>query len=203
MIDHEFGDYAQIPLIRRINKCAKIIERAEVLVDVEIIGDVVPVVAERRGIEWQQPDGGDAELLEIIQLFNQTTEVAHPVAVAVAEGLDVQLVDDRVLVPERIDSCFVPIYRHAANLCRTNRTVQLKGFWKTSEFLLLASFSILLAPGSWLPNKQNLPDRARRRPHQLKSNLLNSTAEMFNAALPTRPGWRRIASCPLDRSRCR
>ena len=45
--------------MRCIKKCAKIIERAEVRVDVEIIGDVVPVVAERRRIERQKPDGGD------------------------------------------------------------------------------------------------------------------------------------------------
>ena len=99
VIDHEFGDDAQIPLMRRIKKRAKIIERAEVRVDVEIIGDVVPVVAKRRRIKRQEPDGGNAELLEIIQPLDQAAEVAHPVAVAVAEGLDVQLVDDRVLVP--------------------------------------------------------------------------------------------------------
>ena len=99
VIDHEFGDDAQIPLMRRIKKCAKIIERAEVRIDVEIIRDVVPVVAERRRIKRQKPDGGNAELLQIIQLLDQAAEVAHPVAVAVAEGLDVQLVDDRVLVP--------------------------------------------------------------------------------------------------------
>src|SRR4029434_4865344 len=96
----------QISRMRRIKKRAEIIECAEVWINVEIVGDVIAVVTERRWIERKEPDGGNAEFLEIIQLFDQATEITHPVAVAVAEGLDVQLVDDRVLVPQRIDHVF-------------------------------------------------------------------------------------------------
>ena len=49
MIDHQFGDYPQIALMRRIKNASEIIERAEVGIDVEIIGDVVAVVTERDG----------------------------------------------------------------------------------------------------------------------------------------------------------
>src|SRR6266436_2340351 len=104
MIDHQFRDHTQIALMRRIKKCAEISERAEVWVDVEIIGDVVAIVAQRRRIKRQEPNGCYAELLQIIELLDQATEIAHSIAVTVAERLDVQLVDDRVLVPKRIDS---------------------------------------------------------------------------------------------------
>src|SRR5437870_9148527 len=43
---------------------SKIIECPEAWIDVEIIGDVVAVVAQRGRIEWQQPDGGDSQLLD-------------------------------------------------------------------------------------------------------------------------------------------
>ena len=76
--------------MRRVKKRPEIIERAEIWIDVEIIGDVVSVIAQRRRIKRQQPDGGDAELLEIIQLLDQSAKVAHPVAVAVVKSLDVQ-----------------------------------------------------------------------------------------------------------------
>ena len=115
MIDHQFRDDAQIALVRRIKKCAEISERAEVWIDVEIISNVVTVITLRRGIKRQEPDSRDAEFLEIIELFDQATEVAHPIAVAIAKSLDVQFVDDRVLVPERIDRCVIGSLCHVIN----------------------------------------------------------------------------------------
>ena len=44
----------------------------------------------------------DAEVLQVVELLRQAAEVADAVAVAVVEGADVDLVDDRVLVPERV-----------------------------------------------------------------------------------------------------
>ena len=67
-----------------------------------VVGDVVAVVAQRRGVEGQQPDRVDAERLHVVELLGQAAEVADAVAVGVGEGLDVQLVDDGVLVPERV-----------------------------------------------------------------------------------------------------
>ena len=53
----------------------------------------------------------DAELLDVVELLDQAAKVADAVVVAVEERLDVQLVDDGVLVPERIvaarDGCGV------------------------------------------------------------------------------------------------
>ena len=44
----------------------------------------------------------DAEVLDVVELGRHALEVAHAVVVGIEERLDVQLVDDRVLVPERI-----------------------------------------------------------------------------------------------------
>ena len=54
---------------------------------------------QRRRIERQQPDRVDAEVLDVVELLRQPAEVADAVVVGVEERLDVQLVDDRVLVP--------------------------------------------------------------------------------------------------------
>ena len=115
MIDHQFGNDAQIARMRGVQERAEIIERAEIRIDVAIIGDVVAVIALGRRIERQQPDGGDPQLLKIVQLSHQTAEVTHPIAVAVAKSLDVQLVDDGVLVPKRIDRCIIRLLCHAIN----------------------------------------------------------------------------------------
>ena len=77
-------------------------EIAERRVDVVEVGDVVPAVALRRRVERQQPERGDAELLEVVELRDQPGEVAPAVVGAVEEGAHVELVDDRVHVPVRV-----------------------------------------------------------------------------------------------------
>ena len=83
-------------------KRLEILHGAEVGIDRAVVGDVVAVVAAGRGIERQQPERGDAELLQIVELFGQSGKIADAVIVAVGEGLDVQLIDDGVLVPELV-----------------------------------------------------------------------------------------------------
>ena len=73
--------------------------RAEAGVDRGVVGHVVAVVAVRGGVEGHQPEAGDAEAGEVVEPLGQAQEVADAVAVAVGEGLDVEAVDDRVLVP--------------------------------------------------------------------------------------------------------
>src|SRR6266550_2679074 len=102
MINDQLCDDAQPALMRGVEERAKIVECSIVWINVVIIGDVVAVVAQRRWIKGQEPDGGNAELLEIIELLDQAAKIADAVAIAVMEGLDVQLVNDRVFVPKRI-----------------------------------------------------------------------------------------------------
>ena len=58
---------------------------AVVGLDREEVGDVVAAVAQRRGVERQQPDAVDAEPLQVVELLDQPAEVARAVAVAVEE----------------------------------------------------------------------------------------------------------------------
>ena len=110
--------------MRRVKECAEIIERAEIWIDVEIIGDVVSVVPQRRWIKRQEPDGINAEFLKIIQFLDHSAKVAHAVAVAVAKRFDMHFVDDCIFVPQRIHARLSLPLRHAFNLCRTKRSTQ-------------------------------------------------------------------------------
>ena len=83
-------------------KARKSAMRAVGRIDAAVVGDVVAVVAQRRGIERQEPQGGDAELVQIVELLTSGPENRRCRRRCVEEGLDVQLIDDRVLVPERI-----------------------------------------------------------------------------------------------------
>jgi hypothetical protein len=122
VIDDQLRDHTQPALMRRGKEGAEVIERSVVRVDVEIIRDVVAVIAQGRRIKREQPDRGHAQFLEIIEFLDQPAEIADAVAVAVVKRLYMQFVNDRVFVPERITS--EDIIRHAANLCRRKRRAQ-------------------------------------------------------------------------------
>src|SRR6185437_14407803 len=77
--------------------------------DAVIVGDVVAVVAMRRGLERHEPDGRDAEAMEIVQASCQAAEVADAIAVGVHVGADRQAIDDGVLVPEIADHALRPV----------------------------------------------------------------------------------------------
>ncbi len=99
VVDDELGDHPQAPPVRLGDEGAQIPHLPVGRVDRPVVGDIVAVIAQRRGIEGQQPERRDAELLDVVQALHQPGEVADAVIVAVLERLDVKLVDDRVLVP--------------------------------------------------------------------------------------------------------
>ena len=94
-------------MTRRPRSCASRRKRAKsrmrpvVRVDRPVVGDVVAVVAQRRGVERQQPEGRDAQVVQVVELRDEAPEVADAVVVAVAERPHVELVDDGVAVPVR------------------------------------------------------------------------------------------------------
>ena len=114
VVDDELGDDAQAALMGLAHEDAEIRHRAVARIDVAVIGDVVAVVAQRRGIERQQPDRRDAQLLQIVELPGQAGEIADAVVIGVEERLDVQLVDDRVLVPIALDFRICDVSRRSA-----------------------------------------------------------------------------------------
>jgi len=85
-----------------VHEAAEVLHRAEGGVDVAVVGNVVAVVAAGAGVERQQPQRVDAEVAQIIELAGQSGEIADAVVIAVGEGLDVKLIDNRVHEPEAV-----------------------------------------------------------------------------------------------------
>ena len=108
VVQHELRDHAQAAVVGGAQERAEVAQRPVGRVHGAVVRRVVPVVSQRRGIERQQPDRGDAEVGDVVEARQQAAEVADAVAVRVLEGADVHLVDERVLVPvglaaERVD----------------------------------------------------------------------------------------------------
>ena len=65
-------------LVRRVEEAPEVVQRAVARVDADVVGDVVAVVAQRRGEERQQPEAGDAEVLEVVELLRQARKSPMP-----------------------------------------------------------------------------------------------------------------------------
>jgi len=102
VVDDQLGDDPDPAIVRLGDETPHVVERPVCGVNPGVVGDVVAVVAQRRGKEGQEPQRGDAEILQVVELARQALEIADAVIRAVEERLDVELIDDGVFVPERI-----------------------------------------------------------------------------------------------------
>ena len=85
VIDDQFGDHFESEPVRLMQQGAKIIQRAELRMHVLVIGNVVAVVLERRGVEGHQPKGVDTQVPDVFELRGQTLEIADAIVVGVEE----------------------------------------------------------------------------------------------------------------------
>ena len=102
VVDHQFSDHAQPALVGLGNKALGVGHRPVVAVHAAVFGNVVAVITPGRWVERQQPDGVHAEVGNVVELGDQPGKVTNAVVVGVEIGFDVNLVDYRVFVPERV-----------------------------------------------------------------------------------------------------
>ena len=74
VIHHQLDHHLQVAVVSAVQEGAEIVDGAVHRMDIQIVGDVVAVVLERRGKEGQQPEAGDAQILKIIHFLNQARE---------------------------------------------------------------------------------------------------------------------------------
>jgi hypothetical protein len=102
VVQYQLRDHANAPVVSLPQEYPEVSQSPVVRVDSAVVGDVVAIVLERRGIEGEDPERRDTQVLKVVQLLCQAAEVPYPIRVAVIERPGVKLVDDGVLVPERI-----------------------------------------------------------------------------------------------------
>ncbi len=100
VVDDEVDDDADAAITGGAQQLDEIAMRAQPRIDPVEVGDVVAVVAVGARVERHEPQARHAEVGEIVDALREAGEVAHPVAVAVEERLDVEAVDDRGLPPQ-------------------------------------------------------------------------------------------------------
>src|SRR6185295_12410885 len=90
VVDDQLDQDLEVARVRGVEKLAEVLEGAVARVHAGIVCDVVAVVTKRRRKEREQPEAGDAQLVKVVELFDQAAEVADAVPVSVIEAADVQ-----------------------------------------------------------------------------------------------------------------
>ncbi len=102
VIDHELDHDLHVSVVSGIEEGFEVFNRPITGIDGHVVGNVVAIIPERGREEWQQPQAGHAEVLQIVELLHQPWKVTDAIVVAVHERPDVQFINDRVLIPEGI-----------------------------------------------------------------------------------------------------
>ncbi len=68
MIDYKLGNDANSTGVRLSNEVTKVRERAVIGMNIAVFANIVAIIQQGRGIEWQQPNGIYAKLGDVIEL---------------------------------------------------------------------------------------------------------------------------------------
>ena len=82
-----------------IQKHLEVVHGAQIGVNGHVVGHIVAVVAQRAGVEGQQPQAVHAQILQVVQFPGQARKIALAVAVAVCKGTHRQFIEDGAFVP--------------------------------------------------------------------------------------------------------
>lgn len=89
MVHHQIGHHAKATRMSRIQERLEILQRTEIGMDAAIIGHVIPVILQGRGVHRLHPDAIDAQRLDMIQFGDGSPKIAVAVAIGIATRANV------------------------------------------------------------------------------------------------------------------
>jgi len=89
VVDHQLGDDLEVAGVGRMDEGAEVSQGAVIGMDVLIVGNIVAIIAQGRGIKGHEPQRVHPQFLEIVQPLDQTPEITDAILAAVAKRLDV------------------------------------------------------------------------------------------------------------------
>ena len=117
VIDDEINEHAHPALLTAMRKLDKVAEGAVARINPIVVRYVIAIILTGGWLEGHEPNGSDADTLQIVQATHQSLEVTDAVSVSIHIGCDRKAIDDGVLVPEIVD--------HSSNLS-TQRLIGAK-----------------------------------------------------------------------------
>ena len=68
VIDDQLNHHLQAAVMRLDEELPEVLHGAVVRVDAHVVGNIVAVVAQRRGEERKKPEASDTQVLQVVQL---------------------------------------------------------------------------------------------------------------------------------------
>ncbi len=102
VIKDQFGDDTNAAAVGGAQQLFKVTQSVVDRVDGVVVGDIITVVPLWRGVEREEPERRDPELLQVIEFTDQAAKIADAIGIGIGKSLDMQLVDHCIPVPEGI-----------------------------------------------------------------------------------------------------
>ena len=99
VVDDQIHDDVHIPLFRLVQQLVKLLHGAELPGNAVIVGDVIALIGKGRGIDGRQPENVNAQAFQIIQLGQNSCQIADAVTVGVEKALGINLIGNLVVPP--------------------------------------------------------------------------------------------------------
>ena len=99
VVGHEIDQHPQAVVVGAGNERVRLLESAEVRMDIAIVADVVPTVGQRGRIPRADPERIDAELGEVGQSVDDAEDVSGAIVIVVGERPRIDLVNDGAAPP--------------------------------------------------------------------------------------------------------
>lgn len=99
MVNDQIHDELHPAGMDPLEQAVKVLHGAELLHDCPVIADIIAVIVVRRIIDRRAPDGIDAQVFEVVELFINTVQVADPIAVGIFKGARIDLIEHGLLPP--------------------------------------------------------------------------------------------------------
>jgi len=102
VIDDQIHDEFDVPVVEFLDQALPVSHIPELVHDRAVVGDVVAVIGVRRLVDRAQPHDVDAQFVEIVDLLDDSGDVADPVPIRIVETARVDLVGNGFLPPGAI-----------------------------------------------------------------------------------------------------
>ena len=103
VVERKVDNNAHIAFVRFRHQVLELLQSAEFRQNRAVVGDVVTAVFEGRIEERRNPQGVDAQPLQVVELGNQTGQITGTVSIAVNERANHDFVEDGAAIPSRIE----------------------------------------------------------------------------------------------------
>ncbi len=140
---HQVHDDVDIAFVRLAEQAVEILQVAIFRINGVIVGYIVAKIVIRGGIYRREPDPVDAQVLQIIQVLNDTCQIPDPIRIRILERARVDLVNNPVFPPKLVCSHQILLFGKVVEVFRISlcsySTLCERHYWQLNRTFRIVS----------------------------------------------------------------